>query len=222
MNTDENLGCFHNRMKCIKTAYKEFKDTKFFMFVDDDDVVLNPLFDSKKFGIMHRGVVTHRLLEVLTLINEPVVDLTNKHFEYEEWKAGCVGNVFDLAEYHKFITDAEGWFPELYKIYGSKRIMEPDDMLIHHMWMIWLGNIYGNFAEQHENVDRYSYSLTFLEDRQGRYYVEPGVRDLRYGEYDGHSSYRDLYNPVWNEFDRYMKRKLGIPFDENAPYDNIF
>jgi hypothetical protein len=171
---------------------------------------------------MHHAVVTHRLLEVLTLINEPVINLNNKHIEYEEWKAGIVGNAFDLKQYHRFICDAEGWFPELYKIYGSERIMEPDDMILHNMWLVWVGNTYGNYGEYHENIDRFSYSLTYLEERLGRYYVEPGVCDLRYGEYDGHSRYADLYNPIWNEFDRYMKRKLGIPFDENAPHKIIF
>ena len=222
LNTDKNVGCFHNRIKCIKEGYKEFPDCKYFMFVDDDDVVLNPTFDSDAFGIIHHAVVTHRLLEVLTLINEPVIDLNNDKIEYEEWKAGCVGNVFNLSLFHQFVTDAEGWFPELYKIYGSERIMEPDDVIIHNMWLVWVGNTYGNFVEKHEHVDRYSYSLTYLEERMGRYYVEPGICDLRYGEYDGHSNYADLYNPIWNGFDRYMKRKLGIPFDENAPYEEIF
>lgn len=207
LNTDENLGCFHNRMKCIKTGYQEFPDSKFFMFVDDDDVVLNPKFDSDKLGIMHHGVVTHRLLEVLTLINEPVVDLNNEHIEYEEWKIGCVGNSFNLKEYYKFICEAEGWFPELYKIYGTKRIMEPDDVIIHNMWFVWLNNTYGNYEDFHETADRFSYSLTYLEDRKGRYYVEPGICDLRYGEYDGHSNYLDLYGKVWESFDNFMKKK---------------
>ena len=222
LNTDKNVGCFHNRIKCIKEGYNEFPDCKYFMFVDDDDVVLNPTFDSDAFGIIHHAVVTHRLLEVLTLINEPIINLNNDKFEYEEWKAGCVGNAFNLSLFHQFITDAEGWFPELYKIYGSERIMEPDDVIIHNMWLVWVGNVYGNFVEKHEHVDRYSYSLTYLEERMGRYYVEPGICDLRYGEYDGNSNYADLYNPIWNGFDRYMKRKLGIPFDENAPYEEIF
>ena len=222
LNTDKNLGCFHNRIKCIKTAYKEFPNCKNFMFVDDDDVVLNPSFDTDNFWANHRAVVTHRLLEVLTLIDEPVVNLQNKNFEYEEWKSGCVGNVFNLSLFHQFITDAEDWFPELYKIYGSERIMEPDDVIIWHMWFVWIGNTFGNYPEKQDYVDRFSYSLTYLEDRLGRYYVEPGICDLRYGEYDGHSHYFDLYNPIWNEFDRYMKRKLGIPFDENAPYMPIF
>ena len=54
LNTDENLGQFRNRVKCIKRGYEEFQDCKYFMFVDDDDVVLNPTFDSDKFGIIHR------------------------------------------------------------------------------------------------------------------------------------------------------------------------
>lgn len=215
LNTDKNLGCFHNRIKCIKTAYHKFIDCKYFMFIDDDDVILNPTFDSDKLGLIHHAVVTHRLLEVLSLINEPVVNLNNKYFEYEEWKAGCVGNVFKLKEFYQFIVDAEDWFPELYKIYGSERILEPDDVIIHNMWLVWVGNTYGNYAEMHENVDRYSYSLTYLEDRLGRYYVEPSICDLRYGEYDGHSKYADLYVPIWNGFDKYMKDKLGIVVEEN-------
>lgn len=222
LNTDKNLGCFHNRIKCIKTAYQEFTDTKYFMFVDDDDVVLNPTFDSDKFAIIHHGVITHRLLEVLTLIEEPVINLNNPQIEYEEWKAGCVGNSFDLKEFYRFICDAEDWFPELYKMYGSQRIMEPDDMIIYHMWCVWLGNIYGYFPAHFENVDRFSYALTYLEDRVGRYYVEEGVCDLRYGKDRNNKNYLDLYIPLWNEFDRYMKRKLGIPFDEDAPYENAF
>lgn len=209
LNTDKNLGCFHNRIKCIKTAHENFKNCKYFMFVDDDDVVLNPTFDSNAFGLMHRGVITHRLLEVLTIIDEPVIDLSNDKFEFEEWKAGIVGNVFRLDKYYEFICDAEGWFPELYNIYGSERIMEPDDMILHHMWMTWLTNTHGGYADKHEHPDRYSYSLTFLENRLGRYYVEPGICDMRYGEYDGHSSYIELYDKVNNSFDSYLKNKKG-------------
>ena len=211
LNTNKNLGCFHNRIKCIKTAYHAFPDCKYFMFVDDDDVVLNPSFDSDKLGLVHHAVVTRRLLEVLTFINDPNVDITNKYVEYEEWKAGCVGNVYLLSEFYKFVIDAEEWFPELYKIYGSERILEPDDVIIQNMWLVWVGNTYGNYPDQHENVNYFSYSLTYLEDRVGRYYVEPGICDLRYGEYDGHSKYEDLYIPIWNGFDKFMKNKLNIP-----------
>ena len=215
LNTDENLGQFRNRVKCIKRGYEEFQDCKYFMFVDDDDVVLNPTFDSNKLGIMHHGVVTHRLLEVLTLIQEPIINLNNKNFEYEEWKAGCVGNVFNLKEYYRFICDAEGWFPILYEIYGSKRIMEPDDVILHNMWIIWVSFIHGNVASLHDNVDRYSYSLTFLEDRVGRYYVEDGVCDLRYGE-NYNKSYMDIYNPIIEQFTNYMQNKINSTDEQNT------
>lgn len=212
LNTNENLGCFGARVKSIKATYNEFPDVKYFMFIDDDDVVLNPTFDSDNLSIRHRAVVTHRLLEVLTLIDEPVVDLTNKNIEYEEWKAGCVGNPYKLKEFIQFLDDVNDWLPQLYEIYGSKRILEPDDCIIHVMWLVWAGNTYGNYEEVQDYVDRYSYSLTLLEDRRGRYKVEEGICDLRYGlEWDGKTHYaKTYYQPIWDSLDRYMKEKLNI------------
>ena len=48
-----------------------------------------------------------------------------------------------------------------------------------------------------------------FEERKGRYEVEEGICDLRYGEYDGHSSYMDIYNPIWEQFPKYMQEKIN-------------
>jgi hypothetical protein len=191
------------------------------MFVDDDDVVLNPTFDSNKLGIMHHGVVTHRLLEVLTLIQEPTIDLNNKNFEYQEWKIGCVGNVFNLKEYYKFLCDAEDWFPTLNELYGSKRIMAPDDYMLHHLWVIWLSNVYGDARSLHENIDRYSYSLTYLEDRAGRYNVDKNTYDCRYAFDMNGLVYIDFSEKMCFSFDKHIKEKLNIQSNDTSNWYNI-
>lgn len=212
LNTDKNLGCLGNRLKCINQA-RQLGDIGYFMFIDDDDVILNPSFESDKFTISHRAVVTHRILEVLTLIGEPSVDLNNPHIEYEEWKMGCVGVPYWYDEYYKFIQVLTPWLPKLYELYGSERVMEPDDVILMNLWNVYLSNTYNiqSLDELSEKLfdkkDRFSYSLTFLEDRKGRYDVEKGICDLRYGDWDGKTTYMSIIEPMISEFDRYMKFK---------------
>lgn len=209
LNTTKNRGCLGNRLECILHAQEELGAIDYFMFIDDDDVILNPSFDSYLPTINHHAVVTHRLLEVLKLIDSPEVDLNNQYFEYEEWKMGCVGVGYYYPEYLRFIRHLQEFLPTLYRIYGSERVMEPDDVILMNLWRAWLEVTQAapqgkSIYEFYDNKDDFSYSLTFLEDRKGRYEVEEGLCDLRYGQWDGKTTYASIINPINEAYYKYL------------------
>ena len=208
VNTDKNLGCLGARLKSIKALYSwKGSEINYFMFVDDDDVVLQPDFNSDKWTISHRAVVVHRLLEVLTLIDKPKPDLANEFVEYEEWKMGCVGVPYKLSRYYQYICQLEGYLPELYQIYGSERVLEPDDIILMNLWNVYLNHHQGSLNGLFDKKDCFSYALTFLEDRKGRYKVDEGTVDLRYGNWDGKTTYASLITPMIEGFRKYLEEK---------------
>jgi hypothetical protein len=91
--------------------------------------------------------------------------------------------------------------------------MEPDDVILMNLWNVYLSNTYNiqSLDELSEKLfdkkDRFSYSLTFLEDRKGRYEVEKGICDLRYGDWDGKTTYLSIIEPMIAGFDQYMRIK---------------
>lgn len=204
----ENLAHMRARLKIINKAYEWMKeehlDFRFFMFIDDDDVILTPDFNSKKLEISHLAVVTHRLLEVLTLIDNPHPDKENKFIEYEGYKMGCVGVPYDFKTYAQFIQYLYGFMPTLYKIYGSEIVQEPDDIFLMNLWHVWLQKFVDrNLENLIDKKEVFSYSLTYIEDRKGRYEVPEGVVDLRYGNWDGKTTYASLVQPVIDAFVKY-------------------
>lgn len=209
-NGNENLGCLNARIKAITKAYEWAQEKcfsfQFFMFIDDDDVVLTPDFKSDKFEISHRAVVVHRLLEVLTLIERPYPDRENKFIEYEEWKMGCVGVPYNFELYHKFIEHLKGFLPKLYEIYGTPKVMEPDDIIFMNLWHVWMRHfVDDNLDNVIDKKDTYSYALTFLEDRKGRYNIPQGVVDLRYGNnWDGKTTYQSIVQPLIDAYVKYI------------------
>lgn len=204
----ENLAHLGARIKAITHSYNWMIENnlmfEFFMFIDDDDIILTPDFNSKKLEISHRAVVTHRLLEVLTLIDNPYPDISNKFIEYEEWKMGNVGVPYNFIKYHEFIEHLKGFLPTLYKLYGSDRVGEPDDIIFMNLWHVWLRHFVDNdLTKLIDTKDKFSYALTFLEDRKGRYEIPKGVVDLRYGEWDGKTTYESIVQPIINAYVQY-------------------
>lgn len=207
-NTFTNKGHLGARLDALDFLEEVQKDINYFMFVDDDDVVLEPSFEATTPTISHRACVVKRLQEVLGLIVDPNIPFGNEHIEIEEWKMGCVGVPYKFKIYYQFIQDLKPWLPQLYEIYGSDRVGEPDDVILMNLWNVWLIYTYGSldnlFARKPAN---YSYALTYLEDRKGRYKVPKGVVDLRYGEWDGHTTYQSLIDPMIKSFQKFLNEK---------------
>lgn len=206
-NTDKNKGHLGARLDALDFLRKIApEDINYFMFVDDDDCVLNPSFDGKVPTLSHRAVVTHRLLEVLKFINDPTVDLDNQYIEYEEWKMGCVGVPYQFKVYYCFIETLKGFLPQLYQLYGSERVGEPDDVILMNLWNVYLQDRYGDLRPLfEEKSNNFSYALTYLEDRRGRYKVPEGVVDLRYGNrWDGKTTYASIIQPMIDTFRTYL------------------
>jgi len=125
---------------------------------------------------------------------------------------GCVGIAYAPEAWFGMMDMLRPWLPELYKIYGSERILEPDDVI----YMILLRVYFEHTLAQKHGISpvealrqilmnrnhpdcpyhdstAYSYALTMIEDRKGRYKVEAGVTDFRYGaEFGRFKNYEEL------------------------------
>lgn len=222
-NTEKNRGCFGNRIVSIYNAAQ--LKPKHIFFLDDDDVVLSPRFDFDKLQSVGHGLLTKRLKEQLDLLVNPFPNMNNPYYELEERKLGNVGVAIKFDEYYKFIQNLKGFLPQIYEIYGSEKIFEPDDVIFMNLWYEW---IFYNFCPDKCTVgghtledvvylwdnyfdtpDIYTYSLTLIEDRRGRYEnIDPTVCDLRYGkEWDGKTTYANIIIPMVNAYYNYLRQK---------------
>lgn len=213
-NNVKNLKHFYSRMNCIRLM-KEKPEirSRWFLFIDDDDVLLTPrLLDEYAPVINHNALVVHRLREVLSLIDNPIYYSGRSEFmEEEKPKAGCVGIPYDTETYFEFYDKIQRFLPTLNQIYGSDKIMEPDDCILMYMFRIFLEDkLDMNLDQIAEYIGRfqqseYSYALTLLEDRRGRYEVPAEICDLRYGNNNSRGiSYESLYNDISTAFYKYL------------------
>jgi glycosyltransferase involved in cell wall biosynthesis len=216
-NNEKNMAHFNSRMNVIKLM-KDNPDirSKWFIFIDDDDVLLRPkLIDGYAPVLNQNALVVRRLREVLSLIRDPDYYPGRSEFMQEEKpKDGCVGIPYDTQTYFEFYDKIQGFLPTLYQIYGSERVMEPDDVILMYMFRIFLEDKLGLSCEEMPEYmarfaqDSYSYALTYLEDRRGRYETTPGVVDLRYGrENPTGMSYESLYFAISDAFYEYLGTK---------------
>jgi glycosyltransferase involved in cell wall biosynthesis len=212
-NNTRNVGCFNSRMNCIRLMKEnQSMQSQWFLFIDDDDVLLTPKL-TKEYApvINHNALVVHRLREVLSLINNPCYYSGRSEYIVEEKpKDGCVGIPYDMKTYFEFYGLIQPFIPTLYKIYGTEKIMEPDDVILMYMFRMFLEHKLGLTTEQMPEYmgrfasNNYSYALTFLEDRRGRYKIATGVADLRYGDNPTGISYISLYNEISAAFYKYL------------------
>jgi len=215
-NNEENMAHFNSRLNVIRLMKENpALQSKWFIFIDDDDVLLTPrLIDGYAPVLNHNALVVRRLREVLSLIRDPnYYSGRSKFMEEDKPKVGCTGIPYDMQTYFEFYDRVQGFLPTLYQIYGTERVMEPDDVILQYMFRIFLENKLGlEFAQMRGYMaqfaqDSYSYAITHLEDRRGRYPVAPGVADLRYGDNPTGISYESLYYAITEPFYNYLGMK---------------
>ncbi|MDR2413172.1 MAG: hypothetical protein LBD50_03095 [Rickettsiales bacterium] len=212
-NNEKNIGCLNSRLNSIRLMKESpALQSKWFIFIDDDDVLLEPrLIDGHAPVLNHNALVVRRLREVLSLIRDPHYHTGRSEFMHEEKpKDGCVGIPYDMRTYFEFYDKIQGFLPTLYKIYGTEKVMEPDDVILMYMFRIFLENKLNlTTAQMPEYMARfaqnsYSYALTYLEERRGRYEIAAGIADLRYGNNPTGISYESLYNDISGAFYKYL------------------
>lgn len=205
-NVDKNLGCFEARINAFYQAWFHFNmyPIKYFMYLDDDDVILNPDFSLDALEISQRYCAVSRLLEVLYLIQNPSPNFDNEFITDNDWKLGNVGVVLDWKMYKIFLDYLKDFLPQFYKFVGSERIMSPDDLYFSDFWHVYLSTF---VDENLENLIKtswnYSIAQTYIEDRCNRYEVSENVIDYRYGKIPGSSEgffgqLRDAKNLFYN------------------------
>jgi len=218
-NNEKNMAHFNSRMNVIRLMKENVAlQSKWFIFIDDDDVLLTPrLIDGYAPVLNQNALVAHRLREVLSLIRDPNYYSGRLEFvEEAKPKDGCVGIPYDMQTYFEFYDRIQGFLPTLYQIYGTERVMEPDDCILMYVFRSFLENKLGLKLEQMPEYigqfaqDSYSYALTYLEERRGRYPVPPSVTDLRYGDNLAGMSYESLYLAISGPFYKYLGMKPRI------------
>lgn len=203
LNEEKNQGCYLSRINSIKYMLTYLKNTTHFIFCDDDDILLFP--DRSDHVVTNQHAFTvFRLREQLSLMVEDpreaiekLRNLNDERIVYDERpKMGCVGVTYRTELWEEMMPYLDAFFPILARWYKSPRIMEPDDVLL----MIWINRYIlwsrGTWEGYYYQSPNYAYSLTMLEDRAGRYMVEPQVLDIRYGNHHDES----LYAPMKEEF----------------------
>jgi hypothetical protein len=231
INNQKNLGCFHARWNCLEymREYPEIA-TEYFMFLDSDDQVIDINFGTGKEIVNHNGVVVKRLTEVLDILRAPtalqkLLAEKNEFIEPECPKTGCVGVLYRPEMWYAMMDLVRDFLPQLYELYGSKRILEPDDVIYMNLIRMFMEHrlvqsgaaadyaaareILFNDAHPlnpYERTDNYSYALTMIEARAGRYAVESGVTDFRYGiSLHRYKTYEDFYNTLSERFYKYLE-----------------
>lgn len=211
LNEDRNLGCWDSRMQSVKYVLEYLRDTTHFIFCDDDDVLLYPQF-SDNLVTNHNALVTKRLKEQLMLMvpNPDIEEVLKSGFvEDERPKMGCVGVSYRVELWRELVPILEEFKPTLSRLYGSDRILEPDDvfyMLLIREYLEWTRpevDVHTFYTD----TDSYSYSLTLLEDRKGRYWVDPNCIDLRYGEVWDGRTYQQRYDELCYAFRDFVMDK---------------
>lgn len=208
VNVKENLGCFKARINAFDWTdfYFGGKDIKYFMYLDDDDVILSPDFSLDALEISQRYCAVSRLLEVLTLIQLPFPNFDNEYITDNDWKLGNVGVVLDWHEYKKFLDYLRDFLPQLYEFVGSERIMAPDDLYFMELWHVYLKNfVDDNLNNLVKKSWSYSLALTYIEERIGRYEIAEGVTDLRYSDKPSKITLWEQLDGVRILFDNYCK-----------------
>lgn len=204
INETKNLGCFDSRLESIKYIINKLPEVTHFIFCDDDDTLLYPKFDNNAWVSNQRALVVKRLREQLELlVPKPEIKI-GQFVENEEWKQGCVGIGYKVDLWKELIPVIERFKPMLYNWYGSNRVLETDDVyyvIMINCYLIWM---YGNIDRFYKDIDTYSYSLTLLDDRFGRYRVDEGVRDLRYGVWDGKTTYEQMAGEFRSLFQNFL------------------
>jgi glycosyltransferase involved in cell wall biosynthesis len=212
-NNTKNLGCLNSRLNVIRLLREHPEmQSQWFIFIDDDDVLLTPRLQTEYAPVLnHNALVVRRLREVLSLIDDPNYYSGRSPFiEEEHPKDGCVGIPYDMQTYFEFYDVLKPFLPTLYKIYGTERVMEPDDVILMYLFRMFLEkklntdiNGIAEYVAQFAR-EEYSYALTYLEERRGRYFIENGVADLRYGDNPTGISYISLYNDISSAFYKYL------------------
>jgi hypothetical protein len=230
LNNRKNVGCFHARWNCLEyMRVNPDMQTARFMFLDSDDQVIDINVDSLKPVLNHNGVVVKRLKEIFDILAHPdslrqMLADKNEFIEAEYPKTGCVGVLYSSQMWYEMMDLVRPFLPQLYELYGSSRILEPDDVIYMNLIRMFFehqlvkNNVVPNYEEArnilfndnhpmnpYEKARGFSYALTMLENRIGRYRVEDGITDFRYGsKLHKFARYEDFYNALAEKFYTYL------------------
>lgn len=160
INTDENVGQIRARVAILDYIRTNKLDSAWFMFANDDDVILNldaPCIDDNIFAVMGNAVtVGGRLLDVLRIMVNPHdytpdgVDtvLLSPHISM----AGTFVRTKYMLEFGNLLSAK---MPELLEIISDVPFVLPSDVIMWHMFLEYMRIIYPTMSPIYMNQTNY-------------------------------------------------------------------
>lgn len=140
INTDENVGVLRARVAILDYVRENKIDALWFMFVNDDDVVLNsalPNVADTNFAVMGNAVaIGGRLLDVLRVMICPgdftVDGVDTQLFAPHISMSGTFIRMAPLLDFSKFLSSA---MPDIMGLVSDVPFKIPTDLLMWHMFV---------------------------------------------------------------------------------------
>lgn len=172
INASHNCGHLESRLAILKYISDKKIDSEWFIFVDDDDVLLNlnlPTVSSDNFAIIQNAVVIRtRLLDVLRIINNPSdFTIDNENVCMVRPHIGLSGTLVRTSAMLRLANVLSDIVPELSVISESLSFRPPIDM------MMWSGlNIVSRFGNESATpiyMDSVNYIIVDLDRPVAKY-----------------------------------------------------
>lgn len=143
INGNENLGQFGARMSIIEYVQKNNLDSPWFMFANDDDIVLNtsvPNIDENNYAVMGNAVViAKRVLDVLRVMDNPndyTIDGADTHLIAPH--IAMSGTFIRMAYLREFVEFMSKITSQISDIILELPFAVPVDLFMWHMFVEYM------------------------------------------------------------------------------------
>lgn len=208
-NGTTNLRQFHAKVTAIELAYKfmheeRYYDIEYFTIVDEDDILLEFNGNPGYLEINNKVLVAKSFRNLFSLIRNPKqIPSQVRDFGYTE---GIAGNLYNMNEYIDFLQVIKGFFPKLHEIYGSDKIVNPDDYILRNLWRSYL-----RWKYQKEDLSEFiiggvhSYAVVdrkYRENELDDIKTDRDINDVNDIRYNSSLTSEEDYNRLWNLVDK--------------------
>lgn len=143
INGDENLGQFMARMAIIEYVQKNNLDAPWFMFANDDDIVLNtlvPIIDKNNYAVMGNAVIiAKRVLDILRVMENPndytIDGIDTQMIAPNVSMSGTFIRTSCLVEYMNFVSKITS---QISDIISDIPFMVPVDLFMWNMFVEYM------------------------------------------------------------------------------------
>ena len=160
INTCENVGVFRARVAILEYIHKNKISASWFMFANDDDIVLNsvvPSVDKNVFAFMGNAVVIRsRVLDVLRVMNNPddytIDGVDTQLYAPYVAMAGTLIRLNNILEFGDFLTTV---MPDLLEIISDNPFLVPSDSIMWQMFVEYMRTMHPELSPIYMNQTNY-------------------------------------------------------------------